>query len=84
MRGLVLLFLLMLLIAAGCYLRHQQVKEGFLSGTDVQLLTSRPYYTWYDYLTSLRRYPYYHRYPYYGYPRYYNYGWYPYYIPRYY
>ena len=78
----------MLLVIAGCYLIRQKmvnvVKEGFLSGTDVQLLTSKPYYTWYDYLTQARRYPYYNNYPYYGssfrYP-FYNYG---YYRPRYY
>ena len=38
-------------------------KEDFLSGTDVQLLTSKPYYTWYDYVSRIRR-PYFYRYPY--------------------
>lgn len=37
---------------------QQQINEGFLSGTDVQLLTSKPYYTWYDYLTNIWKYPY--------------------------
>jgi len=88
MKGITFLCILMLLVIAGCYLTKQTaINEGFLSGTDVQLLTSKPYYTWYDYLTQARRYPYYYRYPYYGssyrYP-YYNYGYYPYYRPTYY
>jgi len=88
MKGITFLCILMLLVIAGCYLSKQKaIREGFLSGTDVQLLTSKPYYTWYDYLTQARRYPYYYRYPYYGYSyRYplYNYGYYPYYRPTYY
>ena len=88
MKSLTFLCILMLLVITGCYLsRQQNINEGFLSGTDVQLLTSKPYYTWYDYLTNLRRYPYYHRYPYYGYSYsypYVNYGYYPYYRPTYY
>ena len=50
-----------------------KTNEGFLSGTDVQLLTSKPYYTRYDYLTQARKYPYdyqSYRYPSYGYPSY--------------
>ena len=87
MKGLLFLCLFMLLVVAGCYLSRNSVNEGFLSGTDVQLLTSRPYYTWYDYLTNLRKYPYFYRYPYYGYGSeypYYNYGFYPFYKPTYY
>ena len=85
MRGISVLFVLMILIITGCYIQNSMVKEGFISGTDVQLLTSKPYYTWYDYLTNWRRYPYFYRYPYYNYyPQYYNYGWYPYYRPQYY
>ena len=48
----------------------QQTSEGFLSGTDIQLLTSKPYYTQYDYLTQARKYPYDYKYPSYGYPSY--------------
>ena len=71
----------LLIVAIVCYIQNKKINEGFLSGTDVQLLTSKPYYTWYDYLTNWRRYPSY-RYPYiyYRYPRYrryYNYGWFP-------
>ena len=50
-----------------------KTNEGFLSGTDVQLLTSKPYYTRYDYLTQARKYPYdyqTYRYPSYRYPSY--------------
>ena len=36
----------------------------------VQLLTSKPYYTWYDYLTQARKYPYEYGYPSYRYPSY--------------
>ena len=90
MKGLTFLCILMIMVVAGCYLTNQKTTEGFISGTEVQLLTSKPYYTWYDYITNLRRYPYYYNYgtyPYYGggyrYP-YYNYGFSPYYRPRYY
>lgn len=31
-------------------------KEHFSPGTQVQMLTSTPYYNWYDYLTHMRRY----------------------------
>ena len=48
----------------------QKTSEGFLSGTDIQLLTSKPYYTKYDYLTQARKYPYDYKYPSYGYPSY--------------
>jgi hypothetical protein len=48
----------------------QKTSEGFLSGTDIQLLTSKPYYTQYDYLTQARKYPYDYKYPSYGYPSY--------------
>lgn len=87
MKGLIFLCILMLLVIAGCYISNRAIQENFLSGTDVQLLTSKPYYTWYDYLTQARKYPYYYRYPYYGYSfryPYYNYGYYPYYRPTYY
>ena len=104
MKSITFLCILILLVIAGCYLSNQKAlnttTEGFLSGTDVQLLTSKPYYTWYDYLTQASRYPYYNNYPYYGqfyrrpygryygYPysgyRYYNYGFSPYYKPTYY
>jgi hypothetical protein len=48
----------------------QKTSEGFLSGTDIQLLTSKPYYTQYDYLTQARKYPYDYKYPSYGYSQY--------------
>ena len=84
----VLLILIVLLI--GYILYHNSlVKEGFISGTQVQLLTSKPYYTWYDYISRgdwfpwrypiQYRYPLPYRYPNYTYPRYY-YG-YPFYRP---
>ena len=54
--------------------------ENFSSGTQVQMLTSTPYYNWYDYMTHAKRYfssylpyqrPYYLNTPYYNTP-YYN------------
>ena len=66
MRTFVCLILIILFILAIYYL--QKKTEGFLSGTDIQLLTSKPYYTWYDYLTQERKYPY-------------DYGYYPYRYP---
>lgn len=39
-----------------CY-NHIGTKEDFLSGTDIQLLTSKPYTTLYDYASRIR-YPY--------------------------
>lgn len=55
---LIITILLILLIIILIMMYQQQINEGFLSGTDVQLLTSKPYYTWYDYLTNIRKYPY--------------------------
>ena len=80
MKILTFLCILMILIVIGCYVSNLKlIKEGFLSGTDVQLLTSKPYYTWYDYLSNLRRYPYNRGYPYgrrypYGFPYNSSYG----------
>jgi hypothetical protein len=89
MRRFVCLILIILFILT-IYCLQKKTTEGFLSGTDVQLLTSKPYYTWYDYLTQARKYPYEYgypsyRYPSYGYPSYeysrYRYPYYNYYNP---
>ena len=77
-------------IIIGWFISKQYISEGFISGAEVQLLTSKPYYTQYDYLsqrnhgTSLYpRYPMYPSYPMYPrYPRYPRYPSYPMY-PRY-
>jgi len=79
MKELVFFCILIILVTVCLYLSQTSVKEGFLSGTDVQLLTSKPYYTWYDYLTNLKRDPYYGYYTGYNY-----YDWYPYYKHVYY
>lgn len=88
MKCLSFLCIVAILIIIGCFVSNRNtVSEGFISGAEVQLLTSKPYYTWYDYLSHSRRNPYYYGYSYYGssyeYP-YYNYGYYPYYSPRFY
>jgi hypothetical protein len=70
---LLILFLIILLM------KNNRI-ENFSAGTGIQLLTSKPYYTWYDYYTQLMKYPYYR--PYYNRPyRPYYYG--PYYRPYY-
>jgi hypothetical protein len=69
MRIFVCLILIILFILA-IYCLQKKTTEGFLSGTDVQLLTSKPYYTRYDYLTQARKYPYDYGYPSYGYSQY--------------
>ena len=82
---IIVLIVLLFFVIALYYLYNTNVHEGFLSGTDVQLLTSKPYYTWYDYLRNWRRRPYVYRYPHYRYfPNYYNYGFNPFYKPIYY
>lgn len=79
----ILLILLILTIGYVLY-NNNLIKEGFISGTQIQLLSSKPYYTWYDFWRNpwrnSLRYPLSYRYPYYSYPRYY-YG-YPFYRPR--
>lgn len=72
--------LVITLLATLALVYFKNVNEGFMSGTEVQLLTSKPYYTWYDYFTNVRKYPYY-GYPFYPYRRY---GWLPRYFPVYY
>lgn len=88
MKCLSFLCIVAILIIIGCFVSNRNtISEGFISGAEVQLLTSKPYYTWYDYLSHSRRNPYYYGSSYYGssyeYP-YYNYGYYPYYSPRFY
>ena len=76
--------ILLSLITFGCYIiRNCNTNEDFISGAQVQLLTSKPYYTMYDYLSKDRyRYPYNYWYPRYWYPRYWHPRyWYPYYKP---
>lgn len=67
-----IIFIIILLIVL--FLCIEDNKEHFSDGTAVQLLTSKPYYTWYDYLTKFNPYRYdynYHyRYPFYKYPIY--------------
>lgn len=77
--------ILILILIGGLYY-FQQTSEGFISGAEVQLLTSKPYYTWYDYISHSRRNPYFYNYPYYGKRPYYNRYPYrsPYYSPQYY
>ena len=48
-----------------------QIKENFSPGADIQLLTSKPYYTFYDYIRRFYQFPYFsYRYPNYRYPNY--------------
>ena len=86
MKYLSFLCIITILIIIGCILMNRNtISEGFMSGAEVQLLTSKPYYTWYDYISNRKRNPYYYgslyNYPYnnYRYNPYYNY--YPYYFP---
>jgi len=88
MKYLYFLCIVAILVIIGCFVSNRNsISEGFISGVQVQLLTSKPYYTQYDYLSSYRRNPYYYGSTYYRnsyeYP-YYNYGDYPYYSPRFY
>lgn len=57
--------LLILLFSVILFYQRKTISESFITGTDVQLLTSKPYYTMYDYLSN-RKYqrPYILRYPY--------------------
>ena len=71
-----LCFLLVILLIG--FLFENKSKEHFSPGTDIQLLTSKPYYTWYDYITQMRKYPYE-----YGYGNDYGYGYNPFYYPNY-
>ena len=53
-----------------------QIKENFSPGADIQLLTSKPDYTFYDYIRRFYQFPYFsypypnYRYPNYRYPNY--------------
>lgn len=81
----ILLFSLFLIMLIVYYSR--QISEGYISGAEVQLLTSKPYYTWYDYITHSRKHPYFYRYPYYSKRYYYNrspYYYYPHFSPQFY
>ena len=61
MKCLLFLCIIAILIIIGCFVSNRNtVSEGFISGAEVQLLTSKPYYTWYDYLSNSRRNPYYY------------------------
>ncbi len=76
MKCLSFLCIIAILIIVGYFVSNKNtVSEGFISGAEVQLLTSKPYYTWYDYLNHSRRNPYYYRslYKYPSYNPYYNY-----------
>ena len=86
-------FLLILILISISYILYKNsvITEGFISGTQIQLLTSKPYYTWYDFLRNPWRnplqypsqYPFPFQYPIrYTYPLSYRYPYYTY--PRYY
>ena len=84
-------FLLILILISISYILYKNsvITEGFISGTQIQLLTSKPYYTWYDFLRNPWRNPlqYPSQYPFqypirYTYPLPYRYPYYTY--PRYY
>ena len=63
-----IIFIIILIIVL--FLCIEDNKEHFSDGTAVQLLTSKPYYTWYDYLTKFNPYRYNYKYPVYRYPIY--------------
>ena len=61
----ILSLLFILLFSVILFYQRKTISESFMTGTDVQLLTSKPHYTMYDYISNRNNY----RRPYvWGYP----------------